>query len=109
MEKQNANEVTFTDTEKLQSILQSESSILSAMGQIFSSDSKESGQQGLVQMISSLDRHGIDIVKKSELIKTFLCALACKEFAVADILNAIACYKAVDKGLIQDESTCCEC
>lgn len=109
MEKQNTDAVTFSNDKILQAILESESSILENMGKMFSTDSKEKGQMGFIQLVSSLERSGGDFLAEADRIKTFLCALACKECAIADILNAIACLRAVDRNLISDESTCCEC
>ncbi|SEF41869.1 hypothetical protein SAMN05660865_00215 [Caloramator fervidus] len=45
----------------------------------------------------------------ASLIKQLLCAYACKEASIADILKSISCKIAVDNGLvsIDDDCDCC--
>jgi hypothetical protein len=46
------------------------------------------------------------IEEKAEVAKDVLCSLACKELAIADVLNSLACKIAVNKGLIKSDCHC---
>lgn len=108
----------LTQFESIDAIAEAESGILTCLSNLLykptSSEDPTPSSPSLIFNIYKLltDDYNNVLPLTSEiasLIKKILLAYACKEFAIAEIVNALACKLGLVKGLVPDEKKKCCC
>lgn len=96
---------TLTEMQITDALVEAEAGILQCMAAEFCNDIVPALKGGTSAMeVTSVTR--IDAEKRARLVKEFLCAYACKECAIADIIDAVACKISVDNGIIKEDCDC---
>jgi len=110
-------EGTLTQLKSIDAVAEAEAGILSCMSALLytptSTTDPKPKSPSLLANINALltDDSGNVLPLTSDvasLIKQILCAYACKEVAIADIVNALACKLGITTGVISapDDDTC---
>lgn len=97
----------LTNEQSINAIAAAEASILQCMSDLFY-DVDNNGAlipRTLVSNVIAVN----DIDEDATLIKDILCAFACKEFAIADILNSLACRLSFENRSMISEDCDCGC
>ncbi|MBU3192441.1 hypothetical protein [Clostridium algidicarnis] len=95
----------LTEMQNTDALIEAEAAILQCMADEFCNDIVPTLQGG-ESSVSVQQESEINAEKRARLVKEFLCAYACKEYAIADIIDAVACKISVDNRIIKEECDC---
>lgn len=93
------NRTILSNQESINAIAEAEAGILQCMSDLFYALNPNGT---LVYNIAGLN----DIDQQATFTKDILCAFACKEFAIADILNSLACRLSLENGSMNEDCDC---
>ncbi|MCX7904739.1 MAG: hypothetical protein N2486_09555 [Caloramator sp.] len=117
MSQNSIPEEILTQFESIDVIAEAESGILTCLSNLLykptSSEDPTPAYPSLIYNIYKLLTDGSNVLpltpEIASLIKKLLLAYACKEFAIAEIINALACKLGLVKGLVPEGKDKCCC
>ena len=95
---------TLSDFQSIDALTEAEAGIIQCMATLFCNTLLPN-----ITAISNTATGGTlenNIEVRAELVKDILCNYACKELSIADLISAISCKLAVDRGLIKSDCDC---
>jgi hypothetical protein len=106
-------DTTLTNQQSNDAIAAAEASILQCMSYLFYNTGTTAGVNNYVgtlvyNIVNAVDENeaSINIDEQATLVKDLLCAFACKEFAIADILNSLSCRLSLENGSMNEDCDC---
>jgi hypothetical protein len=97
-------DTTLTNQQSIDAIAEAEAGILQCMSNLFFGTGADFTGTLVSDIVTATN---ISIDEQSTLVKNLLCAFACKEFAIADIFNSLACRLSLEnRSMIGEECDC---